>query len=126
MNKLSEFNISPDAISWISSYLQGRTQRSLVNNSYSSFLPVTQGVPQGSVLGPLLYIVYSNDIARKIKNNGFTFYADDTVLYSKKKSLAQAGLDLQQDLDNLSDWCNDNQIFINPTKTKAMFFGNKA
>ena len=126
ISKLSEFNIGPDTISWISSYLQGRVQRSLVNNKYSSVLPVTQGVPQGSVLGPLLYIVYSNDIASKINNSSFTFYADDTVLYSKKKLIGQAGTDLQKDLTSLSEWCTENQIFINPQKTKAMFFGSKA
>ena len=89
-------------------------------------LSVPQGIPQGSVLGPLFYIIYSNDIANRIQNSGFTFYADDTVLYSKKKSLTQAGQDMQTDLDNLSNWCVNNEIYINSEKSKVMFFGSKA
>ena len=96
-----------------------------MNNTYSASLPVAQGVPQGSVLGPLFYIIYANDIADKIKNRGFTFYADDTVLYSKKKSLPKAGADLQEDLHNLSDWYTTNDTVINTDKTKTMFFGSK-
>ena len=72
---------------------------------------MTNGVSQGSVLGPLLYIIYANDIVKKIKNSGFTFYADDTVLYSKKKSLQRAQTDLQEDLDGLSEWCVENDIY---------------
>ena len=126
LEKLTEYHVGPDGIAFLKSYLEGRVQRTLVNNTYSDWLPVHQGVPQGSVLGPLLYIMYSNDIAQKIENSGFAFYADDTVLYSKKKSITQAGCDLQEDLDNLSAWCSENEIFINPNKTKSMFFGNKA
>ena len=100
-------------------------QRTLVNNHLSDYVPVNQGIPQGSVLGPLLYIIYSNDISEIIKNSGFTFYADDTVLYSKKKSLTQASIELQEDLNDLADWCTENEIYINLDKTKTMFFGSK-
>ena len=126
LKKLMEYRIGQEAISWLESYLESREQRTLVNNDYSQWLPVPQGVPQGSVLGPLLYIIYSNDIAQKIKNSGFTFYADDTVLYSKKKSITQAGTDLQEDLNSLNVWCLENDIFINSSKTKSMFFGSRA
>ena len=126
LDKLKEMNLHHNIVTWISSYLEGREQRTLANNTYSSFLAVKQGVPQGSVLGPLLYVIYSNDIVEKIKNSGFAFYADDTVLYSKKKSLDQAGIDIQKDLDGLTDWYTTNKIYINTSKTKAMFFGSKA
>ena len=125
LRKLAKLKLHDNIITWISSYLNDREQRTLVNNSYSSFLPVKQGVPQGSVLGPLLYVIYSNDITEKIRNSGFAFYADDTVLYSKKKSTVQAGIDLQEDLDGLTDWCISNKIYINTEKTKVMFFGSK-
>ena len=126
MTKLSKLNLSAHVISWISSYLQDRKQKTLANNIYSSYLPVSQGVPQGSVLGPLLYIIYANDITDIIENSGFTFYADDTVLYSTKKSLKQAQSDLQDDLNRLTEWCKENEIFINTEKTRTMFFGGKA
>ena len=126
LNKLSHLNLDPNFMMWTASCLTGREQRTLVNNIYSSCLPVPQGVPQGSVLGPLLYIIYANDIGDRIKNNGFTFYADDTVLYSKKRSLEESRVDLQKDLDGLANWCVDNEIYINIDKTKAMFFGSRA
>ena len=77
------------------------------------------------MLGPLLYVIYSNDIADEIKNSGFAFYADDTVLYSTRKSISQAGIDIQVDLDRLTDWCNRNKIYVNTDKTKVMFFGSR-
>ena len=126
INKLKQLDITQGTLNWLVSYLQCREQRTLVNGTYSAYLPVPQGVPQGSVLGPLLYIIYSNDIINRIKNSGYTFYADDIVLYSKKKCTVQAGRDLQKDLDSLSDWCVDNEIYMNTTKTKVMFFGSKA
>ena len=125
VNKLKQLDITQGTLNWLISYLEGREQRTLVNSTYSAYLPVPQGVPQGSVLGPLLYIIYSNDIIHRIKCSGYTFYADDIVLYSKKKCIIQAGLDLQSDLDRLADWCADNEIYMNINKTKVVFFGSK-
>ena len=110
---------------WIDSYLTSREQRTFANNTYSSYSPVKQSVPQGSVLEPLLYIIYANNIVQRINNSGFTFYADDMVLYSVKKSVLQVGEDLQNDLDSLTNWCIDNEIYININKSKVMFFGSK-
>ena len=124
--KLTTLNLDQNLIRWIASYLNSGTQKTLANNIYSTSQPVNQGVPQGSVLGPLLYIIYANDIADRVKNSGYTFYADDTVLYSKKKNLQMAAQDLQADLDSLANWCADNEIYVNISKTKTMFFGSRA
>ena len=124
LNNLAQLNLDQNFIRWIASYLEGRKQKTLANNIHSTSRPVNQGVPQGSVLGPLLYIIYANDIADR--NSGLTFYADDTVLYSKKKKLHEIAIDLQEDLDNLANWCVDNKIYVNISKTKAMFFGSRA
>ena len=126
LNKLKKLNLDPNLIRWVASYLENHTQRTLANNVHLDCQPVLQGVPKGSVLGPLLYIIYSNDIADRIQNSGFAFYADDTVLCSKKKSLQQSAIDLQKDLDNLSNWCVDNDIYINTAKAQSMFFGSIA
>ena len=126
LNKLTHLNLDQNFVRWIASYLNNRSQRTLANNTYSTSRQINQGVPQGSVLGPLLYIIYANDIADRIKNSGFTFYADDTVLYTQKKNLIQATADLQKDLDSLANWCADNEIYINISKTKTMFFGSRA
>ena len=69
-------------IDWFRSYLDGRKQRVLANNVCSSSQCITQGVPQGSVLGPLFYILYANDIVDTVKYCKIALYADDTVLYS--------------------------------------------
>ena len=86
LNKLAQLNLDQNFIRWIASYLEGRKQKTLANNIHSTCRPVNQGVPQGSVLGPLLYIIYANDIADRMKNSGCTFYADDTVLSLRKKN----------------------------------------
>ena len=81
IRKLKDLNLSVNTIQWIASYLEGREQRTLANRVYSSFLPITQGVLQGSVLGPLFYIIYSNDITEIVKKSSFAFYAYGTVIY---------------------------------------------
>ena len=124
LGKLKELYLDQQTQTWLTSYLSGRSQRTLANNVYSQSESVKQGVPQGSVLGPLLYIIYANDIAQCVNKSGYTFYADDTVLYTKKKSLTNAARDLQADLNGLMLWCKQNQIYINTSKTKLMFFGS--
>ena len=125
IDKLGTLFLDETTISWINNYLTNRTQRTLANNKFSPYRNITQGVPQGSILGPLLYIIYANDISECTKKSGYTFYADDTVIYTTKKNMSVAAKDLQQDLNNLTKWCTTNKIYINPSKTKLMFFGSK-
>ena len=80
LDKLSSLNVDRSVIKWIGSYLSNRKQRVLANNKYSSYQCITQGVPQGSVLGPLFYIIYANDISKVVKNCEIALYADDTAL----------------------------------------------
>ena len=96
----------------------------LANNTYSPSLRITQGVPQGSVLGPLFYIVYANDLARVLKNCKVALYADDTVIYTANKSFDRSVANLQADIDALACWCSDNGISANTDKTKVMVFGS--
>ena len=86
---------------------------------------MTQGVPQGSIIGPLLYIIYANEISKIIKHSKIALYADDTVLYSTGKNLKKARNLMQKDLKALEKWCARNGIFINASKTKSMFFASK-
>ena len=88
-------------------------------------LPTTQGVPQGSILGPLLYIIYANDISNIFKNCKSIFYADDTVLFNQGTNIQYMEDAIQEYLDRLQFWCNENQIFVNANKTKYMLFGSK-
>ena len=125
LKKLKTLNLAKSTIEWFESYLHHRQQRVLANNKTSDRLTITQGVPQGSIVGPLLYIIYANDITKIIKHSQIALYADDTVLYSKCKSPAKARSNMQKDLKGLESWCNRNGIFINASKTKCMIFGSK-
>ena len=111
-------------LDWVESYLSTRLQRVFANGVYSSYQNVTQGVPQGSVLGPLFYIIYANDLSEVVKKCEIALYADDTVLFTSNPDFGKATSDLQEDINSLSDWCNNNGIMANTDKTKVMVFGN--
>ena len=121
VKKLHDMNLDINSVAWLNSYLSNRQQRVLANNTISDSLPITQGIPQGSIIGPLLYIIYANDI----KHSQVAFYADDTVIYSKCKSLKKARRLMRLDLKSLECWCDRNGIFINTQKTNYMVFGSK-
>ena len=124
IQKLSSLGFDHTTITWIRSYLSDRQQRVLANGTYSSFLPVTQGVPQGSVLGPLFYIVYANNLSNIVKNCEIALYADDTVLFTANRLFDTSVRKMQEDLDSLSGWCRQNGIKANTDKSKVMVFGS--
>ena len=82
-------------------------------------------LPRFSVLGPLFYIIYANDLCKIAKNCHIALYADDTVLYTSNKNIEVSVTNLQTDLDSLSYWCRLNGIAVNTEKTKLMTFGSK-
>ena len=123
INKLSSIGLDSRTLGWFTSYLSNRQQYVLANNTHSSLMTITQGVPQGSVLGPLFYIIYANDIVSKIKNCNIALYADDTVLYMANRDFVKTTAMMQKDLDALSLWCVNNGISMNVDKTKLMLFG---
>ena len=124
LDKLGAMNLDETVTNWIKDYLTHRQQRVLANDTYSSFQNVTQGVPQGSVLGPLFYIIYANDLSKVVKNCEIALYADDTVLYISCKNFETSVRKLQEDIDSLSQWCIRNGIMANTDKTKVMVFGS--
>ena len=123
LNKLAFLGLDTKTLGWFKSYLSDRQQYVLANNTYSPLLTITQGVPQGSVLGPLFYIIYANDIVNIIKNCQIALYADDTVLYLASKNFEKTVAKVQEDLNALSTWCVENGIGMNVEKTKLMVFG---
>ena len=124
LKKLSSLGINNSTIRWFTSYLTDRKQRVLANNVYSSYQTVTQGVPQGSVLGPLFYILYANDISDTIINCKVAMYADDTVLYTADSNFEDSMRKMRSDVQALSSWCGENGIRMNTDKTKTMSFGS--
>ena len=105
---------------WIREFLLGRTQRVRVGGQLSEEVRVTSGVPQGSVLGPLLFLAYINDIWRNMEST-IRLFADDCVIY--RKIINNADMEnFQKDLDRLGEWVVENAMKINPSKSKAIRF----
>ena len=96
--KLQCIGINGELLLWIRSFLTHRLQRVVVNGTYSDWLSVRSGVQQGSVLGPLLFLLYIDDLHSILKHSKLKLYADDVALYRKIKSEADCQL-LQDDLD---------------------------
>ena len=104
---------------WIREFLIGRKQRVRVGGELSEEVRVRSGVPQGSVLGPLLFLAYVNDIGRNIESN-IRLFADDCVIY--REILTKDMITLQRDVDRLGEWAVDNAMKINLSKSKALCF----
>ena len=96
----------------------------IVNGTRSEWTDVTSGVPQGSVLGPVLFLVYINDLPSKVTNS-IKLFADDTKLYRAVKS-DEDRQSLQQDIDNMDGWAREWQMQFHPHKCKTMRIGNKS
>ena len=102
IGKLEAYGIDGSLLSWISSFLMGRTQKVSVNGSLSSSKPVLSGIPQGSVLGPLLFVIYINDLPDKLCSSSLMF-ADDTKVF--REICSENDLEcLQRDLACLEKW----------------------
>ena len=118
LHKLKYYGVNHKTLSWISSFLACRTQSVVVEGSKSPSSPVLSGVPQGSVLGPLLFLAYINDLPSYVKSK-VRLFADDTIIYREIKS-GKDELELQEDLKRLEKWENDWQMVFHPSKCEAM------
>ena len=125
INKLGRAGIRGDLLKWCKSYLGNRSQCTLANGMTSSRLPVTCSVPQGSVLGPLFFLTYVNDVQFALNDCGVQLYADDTVLYQAGINSHEAAIKLQRSLDLFVTWCKVNKLTINIMKTKLMVYGSR-
>ena len=126
--KLQKYNFSPMAVNWFDSYLSNRKHMVSTSSFTSQAVEVKYGVPQGSTLGPLLFIIYVNDLLKSLQNantGNVIMYADDTVLYASHDD-PNTCIQLCQDMMNgLVSWCQKNKLTINTSKTKHMFVGRK-
>ncbi len=118
--KLKSLGLKEAAITWFSSYLKGRTQQTQVGNSLSSPMHTSSGVPQGSILGPLLFVCYVNDLPKFCKNLQPFMYADDTALLVKGKNIMEIQNQLQYDFNQILRWLSANRLSLNAKKTKSM------
>ena len=126
LRKLDSLNLPPNLLSWFSSYLDGRTQSVRVGKSVSSSLPVISGVPQGSILGPLLFIIFFNDIASILPSfsSNMILYADDILLLHTINSPSDID-SINSQLDVISSWLTSKSLHINILKTKYMIFSHR-
>ena len=115
------YGIEETALRLFESYLNERQQYVDFDGTPSNYNRILTGVPQGSILGPLLFIIYINDIAQSSNHFNFIIYADDTTLCSTLKINADA-TQLNMELNNVSRWLNLNKLSLNVKKTKAMAF----
>jgi len=120
LSKLKSFGICGTLLLWLGSYLKSRLQRVTVNGGTSPWLTVLSGVPQGSILGPLLFLLYINDLTSKLnRSTGCAIYADDTKIYRKVSSL-QDSKKLQVDIDTLITWGSDWGMKFNASKCNVV------
>lgn len=122
VTKLHHLGVSGPALEWIKSYLSGRSQRVKIDGVLSASLPVSAGVPQGSVLGPLMYLVYTHDLPYVVSSENSTCdqFADDTALTSICDTGADAVRNLQISVTETGKWLSDWRLSVNLSKTVVM------
>ena len=118
--KLTYYGVHGREHEWFSNYLHGRSHAVYCHGSLSTFRDVTVGVPQGSILAPLLFLLFMNDISQCLKYSRCNVYADDVAIYTSSPNINEATLSLQTDIDRLSMWYSKNKLKINIDKTKVM------
>jgi ribonuclease P/MRP protein subunit RPP40 len=118
LHKLEKYGITGRLLKWIKAFLSNRTQRVVLDKAASEWTNVTSGVPQGSVLGPLLFLLYINDMPDNIKNV-CKMYADDTKLISTNEHVHE----MQNDLNEIMKWTQDWSMQLNVNKCKVMYIG---
>lgn len=127
ISKLLDVGASYPCLQWFCSYLSDRQQVVRINSTSSEPLILTSGVPQGSILGPLLFSIYVNDLPAVSRKCSSQCYVDDTKLLVsfKIEDKINAITDMNEDLLNVRNWCFNNYLLLNPDKTKLMVFGSR-
>ena len=126
LEKLSKVGIKGTTWNWVNDYLLNRTQCVIANNYRSRNHNVTCGVPQGSVLGPLLFLVYINDLNTVLNFSGHYLYADDTVLFSTGVNQVVIENRLQAELNKFESWCKCNKLTVNIKKSNIVVYGTSS
>ena len=109
--------ISGKLLNTLTNFLHNRTQRVMLDGQYSSWPNIKNGVPQGSLPGPLLFLIYINDLSENLASNPKLF-ADDTSLFSVVKNVNASNIDLNNDLKKIGEWAFQWKISFNPDPTK--------
>lgn len=121
IGKLDSYGIKGSTLKWLTDFLSDRLQRVVVNGCFSSWAPVTSGIPQGSVLGPVLFVIYINDLPEITRSDSYLF-ADDTKVYKEIKNYEDHTA-LQDDLKELEKWSKKWLLNFNGSKCKILSVG---
>ena len=113
--------VSTHTVKWVANWLEGRTQRVVVDGSFSTWKGIGSGVPQGSVLGPTLFNIFISDLDEGVKSTLFKS-ADDTKMWGDVGTLEGSNR-LQSDLDRLQGWADENRMGFNTNQCKVMYMG---
>lgn len=122
LQKLRYYGVRGLELNWFKSYLSNRSQTVRIKNKLSDSLISSYGVPQGSILGPLLFLIYINDLNKAVKHSEIHHFADDTNLILRNKSLKKINSQANHDLKLITVWLRANKISLNVNKTKILIF----
>ena len=122
---MQKYGVSGNELAWFTSYLQDRRQLSKINGVSSRIEKIHCGVPQGSCLGYLLFIVYINDLPFCLERFQVTIYADDTSISFTARNVNDLNLTMNKELDSLRKWLQGNKLSLNVLKTQAMIIGSR-
>lgn len=127
ISKMRSYGIRGAALQWFTDYLFNRSLMCDVDGQISEPRPLTCGVPQGSILGPILFLIYFNDFDACLSHSKVIKFADDTVIYVSRKSKVEIEKDLNTDLQKILDYFTKNELVINlkPGKTESIMFGTR-
>ena len=125
LSKLACYGVLERSLTWFASYLSCRQQRVCLQGSSSDWGVIHVGVPQGSILGPLLFSIYVNDLPSVIKTCDFNLYADDMEMHCSNVNLSCAEHDLQDDLNSVYSWLCINLLSLNVPKSNVMLVGSR-
>ena len=125
LNKLEKLGIRDRALHWFKSYLDNRYQKVKFNSYLSDALETKYGVPQGTVIGPILFLLYVNDITMCVKECRVNIFADDTMIYITGKNIAEMIAKMNIELNVIFEWLCDNSLCVNINKCKYMIIGSR-
>ena len=123
LKRLTEIGVSPESLAWFESYLCERKQFVFVNKSISKVKTLHMGVPQGTVLGPIFFLIYVNDLPKSVSNGLVSMYADDTTIICNADNVNDLQDNINRCLHDVAIWFNSNRLVVNASKSNFMLVG---